>query len=444
MKKSVLLICLVAAAGLLALTGCEILDRTPEVSQLSASGTITTRVVQVGPEIGGRLLEVMVDKGAAVKQGDLLFKLDDQILQAQLSQADAAVKVAQSNLDIARQKLASAESQYDLALQSARLQFSREHSDAWKLTQSDKINLPVWYFQKSEQIAALQAEAASAQKNLDAEQANLTNELTKASNASFVGAERRLAAAQQAYAISEQVLAQAKAAKVTKDLVDAAQKSADAASSELDAAQKAYDQMLTSDSAARVREARARLAVAQERLYITQDRLDALLTGDQSLQVQAARLTVDQAKSAVAQAEASLAQAEAAQRLIKVQIAKMVVISPLAGTVLSRPLNPGEVAGAGATVVEIGQLDPLTLTVYVAESLYGQIDLGQKATVTVDSFPGRSFIGKVTYISDEAEFTPRNVQTTESRSATVYKVEITLSNPGGELKPGMPADVVFD
>ena len=81
---------------------------------------------------------------------------------------------------------------------------------------------------------------------------------------------------------------------------------------------------------------------------------------------------------------------------------------------------------------------------FIPENQYGQIKLGQKASITVDSYPGRTFNGSVDYISDQAEFTPRNVQTIESRSSTVYKVELTIDNPGGELKPGMPADAVFE
>ena len=81
---------------------------------------------------------------------------------------------------------------------------------------------------------------------------------------------------------------------------------------------------------------------------------------------------------------------------------------------------------------------------FIPENQYGQISLGQKASITVNYYPGRTFTGSVTYISDQAEFTPRNVQTIESRSSTVYKVELSLDNPGGELKPGMPADAMFN
>jgi HlyD family secretion protein len=89
-------------------------------------------------------------------------------------------------------------------------------------------------------------------------------------------------------------------------------------------------------------------------------------------------------------------------------------------------------------------LDDMTLTVYVPEDRYGEISLGQKAQVSVDSFPGESFEAVVVHIAEEAEFTPRNVQTAEGRSSTFYAIKLQLDDPAGNLKPGMPADVVFE
>jgi multidrug resistance efflux pump len=94
-------------------------------------------------------------------------------------------------------------------------------------------------------------------------------------------------------------------------------------------------------------------------------------------------------------------------------------------------------------VVTVGKLDVVNLTVYIPEDVYGRIPVGQKVSIMVDSFPGETFYGEVIYIADEAEFTPRNVQTVEGRKATVYAVEIEIPNSGLKLKPGMPADVNF-
>jgi HlyD family secretion protein len=119
------------------------------------------------------------------------------------------------------------------------------------------------------------------------------------------------------------------------------------------------------------------------------------------------------------------------------------ITSPINGTVLERLVEPNEFAAPGSTVMVVASLDTLTLTIYVPENLYGQFFLGQTYPVTVDSFPGQSFNGTVSFISNQAEFTPRNVQTTDSRQTTVYAIKLNLDPSGGMLKPGMPADVHF-
>jgi HlyD family secretion protein len=106
-------------------------------------------------------------------------------------------------------------------------------------------------------------------------------------------------------------------------------------------------------------------------------------------------------------------------------------------------VEPGEFVQPGSAAITMANLDDLTITVYIPEDRYGEIHIGQEATVTVDSFPGQTFTATVTKIADQAEFTPRNVQTVEGRSATVYAVKLKVNDPEGRLKLGMPADVVF-
>lgn len=120
------------------------------------------------------------------------------------------------------------------------------------------------------------------------------------------------------------------------------------------------------------------------------------------------------------------------------------VRSPIDGVILERLVEPDEFVAPGSTVLVVAALDALTLKIYVPEDRYGQIALGQSYAVTVDSFPDETFNGTVKFISDRAEFTPRNVQTTDSRKTTVYAVRLDLAAAGGKLKPGMPADVHFE
>jgi multidrug resistance efflux pump len=120
------------------------------------------------------------------------------------------------------------------------------------------------------------------------------------------------------------------------------------------------------------------------------------------------------------------------------------VRSPIDGVVLERAMEPGEIAMPGSTIVTVGNLQALTLTVYVPEERLGQVALGQTYPVTVDSFPGTEFSGLVSHIADQAEFTPRNVQTVQGRKDTVYAVRLSIDNPDMQLKPGMPADVTIE
>lgn len=97
----------------------------------------------------------------------------------------------------------------------------------------------------------------------------------------------------------------------------------------------------------------------------------------------------------------------------------------------------------GVPLLTIADLDELTLTVYVAENQLGKVQLGQPVSVTVDAYPERVFRGTVTWISSQAEFTPKNVQTQEERVSMVFGVKVKLSNLDHALKPGMPADAIL-
>jgi multidrug resistance efflux pump len=231
----------------------------------------------------------------------------------------------------------------------------------------------------------------------------------------------------------------------------------DAAEAELESAQAEYDNLLSDVGEEDLLEARARVVVAYERYQIALDLVDQLRVGEDALEVTLALLTVEQAEALVAQAEALLSQAqagvdqaeqvvsqaEAALELIEIQIEDLTVTAAADGVVLARSVEIGELVQPGMTVLTIGRLSELTITVYVSEDQYGQISLGQEAEVSVDSFPDEIFEAVVTRIADQAEYTPRNVQTEEDRRTTVFAIELSVEDAEGMLKPGMPADVVF-
>lgn len=444
MKKSYIRIMLVGAFLLLLLSACSGTADVENLDKLEASGNISIDDLGVSSEVSGKVLSVAVEEGAWVEAGDVLFRLDDEILQAQYDQAAAAVDVAQAAVDAASAQLDTAQLQARIASQGARVADMENRATAWQMPQSAEIDLPTWYFVKEENIASLEAVIGDAETDLQIAQDNLKDVLESVSNDDFLAAEERLGKAQAAFGLAGLVLQQATLAQDNADLKDAAQQDYDSALAELDAAQIEYNRLLTTNGADEVLEARAEVALAQARLDNAQDALIGYQTGDDSLQVQVAEAGVKQAETALAQAQAGLAQANAALKVLEISLGKVEVKAPVSGVVLSMNLLEGELIASGAIVMTIGQLDEVTLTVYIPEDQYGKVSLGQEALVTVDSFPEKTFAGKVTYIADEAEFTPSNVQTTEGRKNTVFAIKVTIANPDWQLKPGMPADVSID
>lgn len=145
----------------------------------------------------------------------------------------------------------------------------------------------------------------------------------------------------------------------------------------------------------------------------------------------------------IERARAGYEQAIAQAALINQKLSDSHVISPVNGVVTLRAVEVGEMVQAGSAIVRVSVLENVRLVIYVREIDLGKIKIGDEASVTIDSYPDRSFNGRVIYISPTAEFTPKNVQTKEERVKLSFAVKIEVENPGGELKPGMPADAVL-
>lgn len=396
---------------------------------LSASGSIEATTVNVSPEVSGKVAEVMVAEGQPVTSGDPLFRLDGSLLAAQREVAAAAVESVKSTL-------ASAQTNYDLALQNALVKQQASQASDWRFSAPDEFNQPAWYFAQGEQIPAAQAEVEGARAALDEAAAGLAKVVADLSSSDFVAAETRLANARASFLVADAVKTDADFAAEGGGLQKAADAAYNAALAELRAAQREYNALLSSRAARDVQDARGVVVVAQQRYDAAQARLLSMQTGSDSPAVVVASKALDQARSAVAQAEASLA-------LLDTQIGKLAVAAPSDGVILTRNVEPGEYVQPGATAFVMGQLSDLTITVYVPEDRYGEISIGQQASVTIDSFPGTTFSASVLRIADQAEFTPRNVQTVEGRSGTVYAIKLKVLDPEGRLKIGMPADVIF-
>jgi HlyD family secretion protein len=143
----------------------------------------------------------------------------------------------------------------------------------------------------------------------------------------------------------------------------------------------------------------------------------------------------------LAAAEAGVRQAEAAVAAVRARRSRLTLRAPMAGRVLSRAVERGALAPAGTALMRVADPDPLTVTVYVPEDELHRVAVGDEVEVTVDAYPDDTFDGRVTTISTQAEFTPRNTQTEAERAELVFAVKAEVPNPDGRLKPGMPADV---
>lgn len=447
-------------------------------TQIKASGTVEAVVVDISPELSSKIKNVLVEEGQTVKAGDPIFILDGTLLEQQHKVALANLDSAKAAGQTSKIALDIAQAQYQVALQAALAQDKNTRLADWRSPDQQQFDQPNWYFTRAEQAQAAQILVDQAKKALDDAKGKLTDVTNDLDKANFLAAEQRLLNARLEYLITRDVNSHAQNANVNSQpvtlsdlrncaknqgydlartdlmnlvlgcapdqhLAKASQALYDTSKDELTQAQQAYDDLLTTSAANEVLQARADLSVAQERYYATLDHLRAFQTGDQSPSVTTAQEVVDQAQAAYDQSLKAVAQTQANLDLLDAQIAKLTVSAPEDGVILTRSVEPGEFVQAGASALTIANLSQLTITVYVPEDRYGQISLGQKATLSVDSFPGTLFNAEVKQISNQAEFTPRNVQTVEGRSSTVYAIKLTVSDPQGKLKPGMPADVTF-
>jgi len=362
-------------------------------TELIASGTVQTEEISVAPEQPGRILAVNAQEGDVVKAGQVLVQLDDTILNDQRA-------IALVNLDIAKQSLVQLTSPTVLA----------------------------------------NAQKALAQDAIDVDNAQyvLDNQLYFSQNTPAIqNAQAALTLADDKLKKANEKYAQVSGNPDTSTVKAQAYQVLYAAQQEYDHALWTYNLWSGKNNQQQIDVKTAALELAKAKQAEDQALVEALTTGqipDDATGTVIAQ--IQQAKLGIRLAQANL-------DLLDDQIKKMAIRAALDGVVMTRNANPGSVVNAGAVLFTLGRLDELTITVYVPEDRIGQVRLGQGAHVTVDSFPGIVFNASVSYISDQAEYTPRNVQTVEGRKSTVFAVKLQLQDPGGKLKPGMPADVSF-
>lgn len=208
-----------------------------------------------------------------------------------------------------------------------------------------------------------------------------------------------------------------------QDQVRGAEAAARAAAADLRRIKQVYEKKSATQK--QMDDAQATADQAAATLSAAEQAFSKAMRGNRDEEIRSAQGVVDAAKARLAQMDKA--------------IADCVVTAPVNGVVTTRVREDGEVVATGSVLLILSRLDEVWLSLYVPERRLGQIKLGQPAWVAIDGDPKR-YQGRVTFISPEAEFTPRNVQTPEERAKLVYRVKISLPNPDGIFKPGMPAD----
>lgn len=362
--------------------------RTETTEVISVSGSIELTEVTIAFKIPGRLDELLVREGEWVKKGQVVARLDREQLQRQYERAQAGLRAAESNL---KQLLTA------IALQRETLEGQIEQRRA-ELAQAEAVLRELQAGSRAQEIEQARAAVRAAQTEYeraarDWERAKVLRENDDISAAQFDQFKTRYEAAQAQLRQAEERLAL---------LVEGPRPET------IDAAR------------AQVARARAGLRLAE-----------------------AQRLELQRREEEVAARRADIERARAEVALIHAQLADTVAVSPIDGIVLVTSADAGEVVAAGTPVLTIGDIARPWLRAYISETDLGRVTLGQEARVTTDSFPGKVYRGRVAFISSEAEFTPKQIQTPEERVKLVYRIKIEVENPNQELKLNMPATAVI-
>jgi len=381
-----------------------------EAGPLTASGTVEATEVSISPEVGGRVVEVLIEEGDLVAAGDPLFRFDDEALMIKRQQIVAAG--------------ASAQAETELAVITARQGMSDLYDNAVVITAQAELNL------------------ANARKALDEalRHRSYQSRGNRATSETITGVEAQLTLADEAVSEAEDAVDRASNLSADDPKRAAAEAALYTARHARDVIQANLNWYTGSPTDFDQAILDAQVSVAQANVTKAETEFARVKIGPDPDDVALAQAQVRAAEAALAAAKAgTTAEIEA----IDLQLEKLTVSAPQEGVVLSLNLNAGEVLQLGGTALTLGRLDSLHITVYMPEDRYGQLRLGAQAEVSVDSFPGEWFSASITRIASQAEFTPRNVQTEEGRRTTVFAVELAVSDPSGRLKPGMPADVHF-
>ena len=478
---------------ILALSACDSLPFGGD-DTIQASGVVEIIEVIISPEIGGRVAQVWVGEGDQVVQDDPLFRIENRLLEAQLNQAESALAIAQANYDLVAAGMTGEERQAAIAfaqLELASAQYALDQLyENHNLVAAETLQAKKDAEEALEDLLNPDLQQALAAKAIADAKKEIKDAEKRLNIVKSVGQQKDIDAAWAQVVLTKKTLEDAqkeynKWANRSEFSVNRATYQAILSDAQYnyDAAVRRYNSVSSTGSETDINVAEAELVTAQAQLLEAErdwedvkdgpkpedvayyealiahnqgkladlemgpDPDDVVLAEERVANAQA-QLDLAKAQSPtreqLAGAKAQLDTARADLEAAQVQVDLLMVVTPVDGVVMTRNIEPGEIIPPGVAALSVGQLDNLTVTVFIPENKYGQINLGDLAQLTSDSFPGQTFQATVVRIADRAEYTPRNVQTQEERVTTVYAIELSVKNPGGQLKPGMPVDVSFE
>lgn len=354
-------------------------------SSIHLAGNIEMTEVKVSFKISGRLAERLVGEGDVVKKGAVVARLDQEQLLHQRDQARAALKAAESQL-----------AQLETAIDYQRATLAAQLGERRAAVEAARA-----------QLAEL--EAGSRPQEIERARARLEEARTEF---------------ERTRGDFERIQTLHRTGDVSQAYYDQVRARFEAARAQMRQAAEALAVVEEGPRKETIAGARARLEQAQAALATTE----------------ALRLELRRREQEIEMRRAEVERARAQLALIESQLEDTVARSPVDGIVLAKAAEPGEVIAAGTTVVTIADVAHPWLRGYITERELGRVRPGSKARVRTDSFPGKIYEGRVSFIASEAEFTPKQIQTPEERVKLVYRVKIEVENPNLELKLNMPAD----
>ena len=382
-KQNVLLLLLLVC--LQGISACRALRQEAEADRIYLNGNIELLDVSLAFKVPGKVVGVLVDEGDFISEGVLLAKLENNELSKQREEALA-------NLKSARSRLREMEAQITFQRENVRAQID----------------------QKKAQFS--QAEAG------------LEKALTGSRRQEIEGAEATVRRAEAEFDRARGDWERAQVLFGNEDISRA----------QFEAYRAAFEA-----SQANLEESRERSAITREgprkedieiaRAVVAQARAGLELAESLKLDIKRNEQAVDTIRAEIEAVEAQIA-------VLEIQLEDTELKSPLAGVILVKAAEEGEVVPSGSPILVVGDLEHPWVRGYLSETDLGRVKLGDHVKVTTDSYPGKIYWARVSFISSEAEFTPKQIQSAQERVKLVYRIKVDISNEDQELKLNMPVD----